>query len=78
MSGLRCPKCEGVMEAGYVLDHTQPKLYAASSWVEGPPEKSIWSGLHTKNRRNLPVIAYRCVACGYLELYAPGERKKKS
>jgi hypothetical protein len=75
MSGLRCPKCEGVMEVGYMPDLAGGFTFPPSYWVEGPPKKITWT---IRNRRRLPITAYRCTACGYLELYATGERKKKN
>jgi hypothetical protein len=64
-----CPKCGRRMEPGYVLDVTHGAL-AQSSWVEGAPERSIWTGLKLKGHERLPVTTYRCTGCGYLESYA--------
>jgi hypothetical protein len=58
------------MEAGFVLDQAHGAV-AQSSWVDGPPERSIWTGLKLKGHQRLPVTTYRCTACGYLESYAP-------
>jgi hypothetical protein len=68
---FRCPKCEGVMEKGFL----RPPLHNRTvQWVEGDPN---WTGVFNwPGRRKIPIRALRCVACGYLELYAPGERKK--
>jgi hypothetical protein len=59
------------MEEGYVLDIGYGTV-TTSSWVEGPPQKSRWSGLVTKGRRKLPVTVYRCSKCGFLESWATG------
>jgi hypothetical protein len=69
----RCPKCDGQMEEGFMLDRT----YGAqlpSQWVEGEPEKSFWFGTRTAGREILRVTTYRCRKCGYLESYASDNR----
>jgi hypothetical protein len=43
---------------------------SASSWIEGEPEKSFWSGMKTKGKRRLAIVSYRCTKCGFLENYA--------
>ena len=65
-----CPKCQARMEEGYVVDSVDAK-WAVSTWVEGAPEKSLWTGLRVKQRRVLNTESWRCTACGYLETYAP-------
>ena len=67
---LECPRCRGEMEAGYVMDRGDYNMPSVPQWVEGTPEKSVWTGLKTKNRDVLPVTTYRCERCGYLESYA--------
>ena len=64
-----CPKCGKRMEPGYVLDITHGAM-AQSSWIEGAPERSFWTGLKLKGHQRLPVTTYRCTGCGYLESYA--------
>ncbi len=64
-----CPKCRAAMEPGFVLDQG----YGAneqSSWVEGAPERSVWTGVKLRDHQRLPVTTFRCPACGYLESYA--------
>ena len=70
-SRLDCPRCGKRMHAGYVMDRSDYNMPAPPYWVEGPPEKSFWTGLKTKDRVVLPVTTYRCEGCGYLEAYAP-------
>jgi hypothetical protein len=65
-----CPDCQRRMEGGFLLDNKEHG-YAAATWVEGPPEKSFWTGLKIKNRRQLPVYAWRCPGCTQVRLYAP-------
>ena len=66
-----CPDCQRRMEGGFLLD----KAHATEEvgmWVEGPPEKSFWGGIKTKNRRKLTLYAWRCPGCTQVRLYAPG------
>src|SRR5438067_10706606 len=44
---LQCPKCGKRMEPGYVLDVTHGAM-TQSSWIEGAPERSFWTGLKLK------------------------------
>lgn len=57
------------MEQGFLQDSTQHGI-TISRWIEGEPEKSFWSGLKTKGKRQFDVATYRCTRCGYLEAYA--------
>jgi predicted nucleic-acid-binding Zn-ribbon protein len=68
-SSPNCPKCSGQMEEGYVLDQSQGKNLQ-STWVEGPPAPSFWTGLKMRGRERLPITTLRCERCGYLESYA--------
>ena len=68
-SKYRCPKCEGVMEEGYILDNTHGGRVQAC-WIQGQPVKSIWTGLRLKGADQRPVRTYRCTRCGFLESYA--------
>lgn len=64
-----CPKCQGEMEEGFIADVTYGGV-VASKWVEGPPEKSFWTGVRTKDKEQVQISTYRCTNCGYLESYA--------
>jgi predicted nucleic-acid-binding Zn-ribbon protein len=64
-----CPKCRSKMEEGFVKDEGYGVVHA-SKWVEGPPEKSFWTGTKTSGRNQVQVTTYRCTSCGYLESYA--------
>jgi hypothetical protein len=57
------------METGFLLDHTNSAIMQAK-WLEGEPQRNLWTGLEFKNRRRLPVTAHRCTRCGLLELFA--------
>lgn len=66
-----CTGCQRRMEGGYLLDRGQTN--AVGTWVEGPPDKSIWTGLKLKGRRQLTVYAWRCPGCSEVRLFAPAE-----
>ena len=66
----RCPKCQGEMEPGFLLDKAHYDVPQAAEWLEGAPEKSFWSGLKTKGKDRFPVRTNRCRECGFLESYA--------
>lgn len=67
-----CAKCGQAMEPGFVLDRAQGGMMQ-STWVDGEPERSVWTGIKVKGHEQLSVITYRCRNCGYLEAYAHPE-----
>ena len=69
MAQQSCPKCQSSMKRGFLLDHTYGSR-AASSWVEGEPERSIWYGVKLGGKTVLEVETWRCSKCGFLENYA--------
>lgn len=58
------------MEQGLVLDKGDYNMLSEQEWMEGPVEKSIWTGIKTNHRQRLVVETFRCESCGYLESYA--------
>ena len=67
---LKCLRCGGPMEQGFVADKAHYSVPETQTWVEGAPERTFWSGLKMKNRQVLVVMTFRCEQCGYLESYA--------
>ena len=67
-----CPKCNGRMEQGFILDNAYA-AHVVSQWVAGPPLKSFWSGTKIPSEGLVPVGTFRCAKCGYLESYARPE-----
>lgn len=65
-----CPKCQGTMEEGFLLDINQSGGRAVTSWVEGAPQKSFWLGVKIAKRKKIDVQTWRCGRCGFLESYA--------
>jgi len=67
---VRCTKCGGVMEEGFVPDFGHYQYVRTLKWVEGQPEHSVWSGTVIADRRTANILAYRCTTCGYLDFHA--------
>lgn len=67
-----CPKCNGHMVQGFVLDNTYGS-HDVSQWAQGAPVKSLWVGTKLPQHEMVPIGAYRCEACGFLEFYARSE-----
>jgi predicted nucleic-acid-binding Zn-ribbon protein len=66
---VECPRCQGTMERGYIVDEGYGKK-VVSSWASGQPERSIWTGLKLRGKEKRDVTTFRCRRCGYLESYA--------
>ena len=69
MTPQHCPKCNGRMEQGFILDHTHGAR-VVSHWAAGAPLKSFWTGTKEPEGMVVPIGTYRCAACGFLEMYA--------
>jgi hypothetical protein len=63
-----CPKCDGHMQQGFVVDSIPGGRYV-SHWAPGAPVGSFWSGTK-RPQGSLPIGVFRCMDCGYLESYA--------
>lgn len=70
MPSGRCPKCDGSMTDGFILDESHGWL-GVSTWQAGEPRKSIWTGIKRSKADQLKISTRRCERCGYLESYAP-------
>lgn len=66
---LKCPKCEGYMEEGFIADWTHSGV-VTSKWIEGKPERSWWTGIKIKGKKKIIISTFHCTVCGYLESYA--------
>ncbi|MEX2169080.1 MAG: hypothetical protein WD851_07205 [Pirellulales bacterium] len=63
-----CQKCNGPMTQGFIVDNTYG-LRLVSQWAPGAPQKSFWTGTKLPHG-TLPLAAYRCSSCGFIEFYA--------
>ncbi|QDT74769.1 PF20097 family protein [Lacipirellula limnantheis] len=67
-AAIVCPKCNGQMNQGFVADKTRAAV-EVMTWRPGPPETSFFSGTKLP-AGSLPIAAFCCEHCGYLEFYA--------
>jgi Domain of unknown function (DUF6487) len=69
---LECPKCGGSMVLGFVPDFSEGGVLVGH-WYEGRPKRSVWTGikgLRASREKALPIGAFRCSGCGFVELYS--------
>jgi ribosomal protein S27AE len=65
-----CPKCGSAMDAGYLPDMGHGVVFR-SWWNPGIPEiRRFVGGIRWKQKEAVAMTAWRCVKCGFVELYA--------
>ena len=69
MRSNNCPKCQGSMSVGFILDATD-SWSKVTSWVEGAPVRSMWAGVKLGKKAKYEIQTWRCTRCGFLENYA--------
>ena len=67
-----CPKCNGSMVEGFIVDQGDYGTAHVSTFQAGPPRKSFWTGLKQSKEDQIAVTTLRCGGCGYLESFAKG------
>ena len=72
MPSKTCPKCNSSMVEGFEVDQTYGAT-AVPTWVEGKPQRSVWTGLALGGRPRFEIATWRCNRCGFLEHYASAE-----
>ena len=72
-TAMQCGKCNAAMEEGFVVDYAAGGNRKVAEWVQGEPKGSFWHGVDLSSASQIPIVTYRCAACGYLEFYARGE-----
>jgi hypothetical protein len=60
------------MEQGFILDRSLNAQYT-SRWAADQPEKSFFTVTKISESQAIPIGAFRCSSCGYLESYARDE-----
>ena len=70
MRSHTCPRCQGSMTEGFVLDHTEGGARKVSAWVEGAPEPGLLVGVKVRGKTKYDIRTWRCGRCGFLESYA--------
>jgi hypothetical protein len=58
------------MEIGYILELGHGNYRQPSTWIEGEPQRTYWFGIKITGKRQIEVLTFRCLKCGYLESYA--------
>jgi hypothetical protein len=65
-----CPKCQRSMDPGHLPDIAHGAV-RQSSWAPGTAiRQRFFGGIKYNARETIPLNAYRCPRCGYVELYA--------
>ena len=68
---ISCGKCGAAMEAGSLMAVWGSRNMAVESWVAGIVEKNwLTRAAEVKGKRQMPVTAWHCPACGFVEMYA--------
>jgi len=73
-----CPKCRGTMFFGFIPELSGEDEVTLLRWHFGQPNRALESGASRPepddelelSAGGLVINAYRCEACGYLELFA--------
>jgi predicted nucleic-acid-binding Zn-ribbon protein len=71
-----CPKCDGEMVLGFIPDFNYGDTrMSIGTWAEGQPQtQEIFFSHRCKiPKKRIPIGAFRCQGCGYLEFYADDE-----
>jgi len=69
---LLCPKCQGQMVQGFVPDYSHQTV-TVGAWHRGRPKKSFWTGTKAPRSDGIPIGAFACEKCGFLEFYVDPE-----
>lgn len=65
-----CPKCQRKMEQGHLPDVAHGAVMLGT-WSPGlAVVRKYIGGIKYDKRIQMPLIAYRCSRCGYVELFA--------
>jgi len=66
---MQGPKCKAEMVQGFVPDFAHGGIFV-EGWHAGQPKKSFWMGTKARATEGVPIGAFRCQNCGFLEFYA--------
>jgi len=66
---MKCLKCTGKVAQGFVPDYTHQRALV-EGWHEGQPKKSFWTSTQAPRLEGVPIGAFACTKCGFLEFYA--------
>jgi ribosomal protein S27AE len=65
-----CPKCNGSMIQGFIVDHGDYGTAHVGAFQPGEPRKGFFGNLKLDKKAQIPITTLRCGRCGYLESYA--------
>ena len=66
----KCPKCQGNMSDGFMIDRGYQFSISPMRWYQGQPVKKLWFGLvRLVWSDRYPIHAYCCDQCGFIEHY---------
>jgi hypothetical protein len=68
-SAPKCPKCDGKMQEGFIVD-SAANGFLVSSWHPEKPQDSFWYATKVDRKKLRAIETFRCEKCGYLESYA--------
>jgi hypothetical protein len=57
------------MVQGFVPDYSHGAVLVAG-WQAGQPKKSFWTNTEAPLLEGVPIGAFACTKCGFLEFYA--------
>ncbi len=66
---IKCLRCGVDMDPGYLADGGHGINSEVAKWVAGAPDVR-WYGVKMKGHDQIPLSAYRCAKCGYVEFRA--------
>ena len=67
---MQCPKCQSEMVQGFVPDYFKDRSSFVVAWFAGSPKKSFWKTTKAPRAEGVPIGAFRCQKCGFLEFYS--------
>jgi hypothetical protein len=70
----KCPKCNDDMVKGFTLDFSSGAIIVPA-WHEGSPKASFWGDTSAPDSVGIPIAAFRCPGCGFVEFYAQEQFK---
>lgn len=67
-----CPKCGKFMNRGHLPDYANGNVVVLQAvWAPGDPEpRRFQTGIKAHPGTEIPLAAYRCSTCGFIEFYA--------
>lgn len=67
---MRCTSCGNQgLEAGFIEDSGEGS-HGYARWIQGTLERGFFGGAKRLGKQRWQIDAYRCPACGHLDLFA--------